>query len=50
MTKQEVAKRIVEIGIVPVVRASSMARAKQAAEAVCAGGIPIVEITMIRAQ
>jgi 2-dehydro-3-deoxyphosphogluconate aldolase / (4S)-4-hydroxy-2-oxoglutarate aldolase len=46
MTKQEVAKRIVEIGIVPVVRASSAARAKQAAEAVCAGGIPIVEITM----
>jgi len=46
MTKQEVADRIVEIGIVPVVRASSPKQAAQAAAAVCAGGIPIVEITM----
>jgi len=46
MTKQEVAKRIVEIGVVPVVRAASANQARQAAEAVCAGGIPIVEITM----
>src|SRR6266481_2409562 len=46
MTKKEVADRIVEIGIVPVVRASSAKLAAQAAEAVCAGGIPIVEITM----
>ncbi len=46
MTKQEVAKRICEIGIVPVVRAASAKQGMQAAEAVCAGGIPIVEITM----
>jgi 2-dehydro-3-deoxyphosphogluconate aldolase/(4S)-4-hydroxy-2-oxoglutarate aldolase len=46
MTKQEVAKRISEIGIVPVVRAASAKLGMQAAEAVCAGGIPIVEITM----
>jgi 2-dehydro-3-deoxyphosphogluconate aldolase/(4S)-4-hydroxy-2-oxoglutarate aldolase len=46
MTKQQVRNRIVEIGIVPVVRASSAQQAMQAAEAVCAGGIPIVEITM----
>jgi len=46
MTKQEVRTRIVEIGIVPVVRAASAQQAMQAAEAVCAGGIPIVEITM----
>jgi 2-dehydro-3-deoxyphosphogluconate aldolase/(4S)-4-hydroxy-2-oxoglutarate aldolase len=46
MTKQEVANRITEIGIVPVVRASSAKQAMQAAEAVCAGGIPIVEVTM----
>jgi 2-dehydro-3-deoxyphosphogluconate aldolase/(4S)-4-hydroxy-2-oxoglutarate aldolase len=46
MTKQEVANRIVEIGIVPVIRASSPKHALQAAEAVCAGGIPIVEVTM----
>jgi 2-dehydro-3-deoxyphosphogluconate aldolase / (4S)-4-hydroxy-2-oxoglutarate aldolase len=31
---------------VPVVRASSAKQAMRAAEAVCAGGIPIVEITM----
>jgi 2-dehydro-3-deoxyphosphogluconate aldolase/(4S)-4-hydroxy-2-oxoglutarate aldolase len=35
-----------EIGIVPVVRASSAAEAFVAADAVCQGGIPIVEITM----
>lgn len=46
MTREEIKKRIVEIGIVPIVRASSAIRARQAVEAVCAGGIPIVEITM----
>jgi 2-dehydro-3-deoxyphosphogluconate aldolase / (4S)-4-hydroxy-2-oxoglutarate aldolase len=46
MTRAEVARRIVEIGIVPVIRASSPARAVDAARAVCAGGIPIVELTM----
>jgi 2-dehydro-3-deoxyphosphogluconate aldolase/(4S)-4-hydroxy-2-oxoglutarate aldolase len=46
MTKEQVKARIVEIGIVPVVRASSAREAMQAAEAVGAGGIPIVEITM----
>jgi len=46
MTKQQVRNKIVEIGIVPVVRAASAQQAMQAAEAVCAGGIPIVEITM----
>ena len=46
MTKAQVAARIVEIGIVPVVRATSDKHAIQAAEAVCEGGIPIVEMTM----
>jgi 2-dehydro-3-deoxyphosphogluconate aldolase/(4S)-4-hydroxy-2-oxoglutarate aldolase len=46
MTKQQVRDKIIEIGIVPVVRAASGRQAMQAAEAVCAGGIPIVEITM----
>src|ERR1700733_12400138 len=46
MTKQEVANRITEIGIVPVVRAASPKQAMQAAEAVCEGGISIVEVTM----
>jgi 2-dehydro-3-deoxyphosphogluconate aldolase / (4S)-4-hydroxy-2-oxoglutarate aldolase len=46
MDKQAVGERILNIGIVPVVRASSSAEARTAAEAVCKGGIPIVEITM----
>jgi 2-dehydro-3-deoxyphosphogluconate aldolase/(4S)-4-hydroxy-2-oxoglutarate aldolase len=46
MTKEQVVRRIVEIGIVPVVRASSPELAISAARAVCAGGIPIVELTM----
>jgi 2-dehydro-3-deoxyphosphogluconate aldolase/(4S)-4-hydroxy-2-oxoglutarate aldolase len=46
MDKQKVRERIMEIGIVPVVRASSAGEACLAAEAVCQGGIPIVEITM----
>ena len=46
MTKEEVRQKIVNVGIVPVVRASSGKLALMAAEAVAAGGIPIVEITM----
>jgi 2-dehydro-3-deoxyphosphogluconate aldolase/(4S)-4-hydroxy-2-oxoglutarate aldolase len=46
MTRAEIARRIVEVGIVPVVRASSPQRAIDAARAVCAGGIPIIELTM----
>jgi len=46
MDKQKVRDWIIEIGIVPVVRASSAGEARVAADAVCQGGIPIVEITM----
>jgi 2-dehydro-3-deoxyphosphogluconate aldolase/(4S)-4-hydroxy-2-oxoglutarate aldolase len=46
MDKQNVRDRILEIGIVPVVRAASPREARMAADAVCEGGIPIVEITM----
>jgi 2-dehydro-3-deoxyphosphogluconate aldolase/(4S)-4-hydroxy-2-oxoglutarate aldolase len=46
MDKQSVRDRILEIGIVPVVRAASAREAMLACEAVCEGGIPIVEITM----
>lgn len=46
MDKQKVRERIIEIGIVPVVRASSPAEACLAADAVRLGGIPVVEITM----
>lgn len=46
MTRDDVRQRILEIGIVPVVRAASADDGRRAAEAVCAGGIPVVEITM----
>jgi 2-dehydro-3-deoxyphosphogluconate aldolase / (4S)-4-hydroxy-2-oxoglutarate aldolase len=46
MDKKSVRDRIIEIGIVPVIRASSPRLALIAAEAVAEGGIPIVEITM----
>jgi 2-dehydro-3-deoxyphosphogluconate aldolase/(4S)-4-hydroxy-2-oxoglutarate aldolase len=46
MDKKSVRDRIIEIGIVPVIRASSQREALMAAEAVAEGGIPIVEITM----
>jgi 2-dehydro-3-deoxyphosphogluconate aldolase/(4S)-4-hydroxy-2-oxoglutarate aldolase len=46
MTIEDVIRRIGEIGIVPVVRASTVQDATRAVEAICAGGIPILEITM----
>ncbi|HEY7403428.1 MAG TPA: bifunctional 4-hydroxy-2-oxoglutarate aldolase/2-dehydro-3-deoxy-phosphogluconate aldolase [Candidatus Angelobacter sp.] len=46
MTKNEVRNRILDVGIIPVIRAQSVSQAMQAAEAVCKGDIPIVEITM----
>lgn len=44
--KKLVRNRIIEIGIVPVIRAASSRQALLAAEAVAEGGIPVVEITM----
>jgi len=46
MNIEDVIRRIGEIGIVPVVRAASAEDANRAVEAICAGGIPILEITM----
>jgi len=46
MIKEEAKRRITEVGIVPVVRASSPLEARIAVEAVCLGGIRAVEITM----
>ena len=46
MTRDEIRARIVEIGIIPAVRLHSADEAMFAAEAVCEGGIPIVEVTM----
>lgn len=46
LTIEEVVRKIGEVGIIPVVRASSVEEANRAVEAICAGGIPVVEITM----
>jgi 2-dehydro-3-deoxyphosphogluconate aldolase / (4S)-4-hydroxy-2-oxoglutarate aldolase len=46
MTPEQILNRIGEIGIVPVVRAGSSEHALDAVEAIEAGGIPIVEITL----
>jgi 2-dehydro-3-deoxyphosphogluconate aldolase/(4S)-4-hydroxy-2-oxoglutarate aldolase len=46
MTIDDVIRRIEEVGIIPVVRAATVEEATRAVEAICAGGIPIVEITM----
>ena len=46
MKKEDVCALIKEIAIIPAIRVSSGADAHFAAEAVCRGGIPIVEITM----
>jgi 2-dehydro-3-deoxyphosphogluconate aldolase/(4S)-4-hydroxy-2-oxoglutarate aldolase len=46
MTIDEVIARIGEVGIVPVVRSATVEEATRAVEAICAGGIPVVEITM----
>jgi len=42
----DVVRKIGEVGIVPVVRAATFELATRAVEAICAGGIPVVEITM----
>src|SRR5262245_54852999 len=46
MKKEEVRKRIIDVAITPVLRVSSPKLALAGAEAVLAGGIPIVEVTM----
>ena len=46
MTIDAVIHRIHEIGIIPVVRASSADEARRAVDAICIGCIPVIEITM----
>jgi 2-dehydro-3-deoxyphosphogluconate aldolase/(4S)-4-hydroxy-2-oxoglutarate aldolase len=46
MSKSDTLGRITDVGVVPVVRAESGDEALAAVEAVSAGGIPVVEITM----
>ena len=42
----QAASRIGGTGIIPVVRAASVEHARRAVEAICAGGITVIEITM----
>jgi len=46
MTKDDVLKRLEEIGVIPVVRAASAEEAVAMAEAIGEGGIPVLEITL----
>ena len=46
MNKSQVLKRIRDIGVIPVVRASSPEEAIQVVKAIKAGGLPVLEITM----
>src|ERR1043165_2148485 len=46
MNRHDVLKSIEEVGLVPVVRASSAEEAMQVIEAIRAGGVPVLEITM----
>lgn len=46
MNKEELRKRVEEVGIVPVIRTSSAEDARFAVEEVARGGIPIIEVTM----
>jgi 2-dehydro-3-deoxyphosphogluconate aldolase / (4S)-4-hydroxy-2-oxoglutarate aldolase len=46
MTREETRQRIVSVGIVPVIRASTAKKAFMAVEALCKGGIPVVEVTL----
>ena len=45
-TKVEVIQTITDVGIIPVVRASSADEAMLAVDAIREGGIPVLEITM----
>lgn len=46
MLIQDIIQRIYDTGIIPVVRASHLDEARRAVDAICAGGIPVIEITM----
>lgn len=45
-TSESVFERIRQIGLIPAVRTSEAKAAVRAAEAICAGGIPVIEISM----
>jgi len=46
MNKQDVLRKIAEVGLVPVVRAGSADEAMKVVDAIREGGVPVLEITM----
>jgi 2-dehydro-3-deoxyphosphogluconate aldolase/(4S)-4-hydroxy-2-oxoglutarate aldolase len=46
MKKPDVHKRILDVGIIPVIRAASPDLALEVSRAICRGGIPIIEMTL----
>ena len=46
MEKQQVLTRIRDLGLVPVIRARSAEEAASAVEAIRAGGVDVLEVTM----
>src|SRR5262245_57401361 len=46
MTKSEIIRRIIEAGLIPVVRAGSADEAMRAIDAIKEGGVSVLEITM----
>ena len=46
MTIEDVMRKIEAVGIIPVIRASTVEEADRAVDAICDCDIPIVEITM----
>ena len=46
MDKEQLRARVVEVGLIPVIRTSSAVDARFAVEEVSHGGIPLIEITM----
>src|SRR5688572_32919586 len=46
MTKDEVLKKLADVGVVPVVRAQSADEAMKVMDAIREGGVPVFEITM----
>lgn len=46
MTKNEVLRKVAEVGLVPVVRAQSADEAMRVIDAIRDGGVPVLEITM----
>jgi 2-dehydro-3-deoxyphosphogluconate aldolase / (4S)-4-hydroxy-2-oxoglutarate aldolase len=43
---EDAIRKIHEVGIVPVIRAANLDEARRAIDAICTGGIPIIEVTM----